>query len=112
MHTCGSLRSSVTGVVELWILTSPLSPPPVLALPAVGSAPALDAPNARVNPVAATAAATVTARLLRFENVNTRQQTPLAVQLDHGRRNSDHVKKSAGTLVAVTPVLRSHDSDG
>jgi hypothetical protein len=57
----------------LWILTSPLSPGTVaLACPATGSAPALDAPNARVNPVAITAAPTATATALRFERGNTK----------------------------------------
>src|SRR5438034_3216461 len=43
MHTCGSLRGSVTAVVERWILTVPLSPflaAGALPPPAVGAAPA------------------------------------------------------------------------
>src|SRR5262245_33633390 len=41
MHTCGSLRGSVTGVVERWILKVPLSPllaAAGLAPPAAGAA--------------------------------------------------------------------------
>src|SRR5262249_42106074 len=49
MHTCGSLRGSVTGVVERWILTVPLSPllaTAALAPPAAGTAPARGPANA------------------------------------------------------------------
>src|SRR5262245_47605303 len=49
MHTCGSLRGSVTGVVERWIFTVPLSPllaAAALAPPAAGTAPARGPANA------------------------------------------------------------------
>src|SRR5215475_5766217 len=49
MHTCGSLRGSVTGVVERWILTVPLSPllaAAALAPLAAGTAPARGPANA------------------------------------------------------------------
>src|SRR5215471_1789209 len=49
MHTCGSLRGSVTGVVDLWILTVPLSP----GLGA-GAAPARDPAKAIVKMTATT----------------------------------------------------------
>src|SRR5262245_10615145 len=108
MHTCGSLRMSVTGVVELWILTVPLSPlgsaavaalaaapllaaaPPLPTNCVSGAAPALGPTSASVRPVAAAAVLTPTASMARHllviiimaflnENSRRRQSRPAAL---------------------------------
>ena len=89
MHTCGSSRGSVTGVVESWILTVPLSP--FLMAPA-----ALEAAMARVRPAIMSA---MLAKITSFA----RQATVATQRLPYCEIWA--MKETAEARVFVTPRL-------
>src|SRR2546430_15014743 len=107
MHTCGSLRGSVTAVVERWILTVPLSPFPAaggLPPPAVGDAPAPGPAKASVKTTATSV--TPSRNVSRLRQVMMVMKTPLVLE-KHG-----DMQRNAGGRVGVTQIARARPQLG